>query len=118
MDADLQHDERKIPEMLEALHASDAQVVIASRYVTGGGISDWDRTRAFMSRLATRVSRLVCRQSITDPMSGFFLIRAEALERCGHDDPPDLTFESGRQARCWLLDGQVQSRTLERSEVT
>lgn len=82
MDADLQHDERKIPEMLEALHASDAQVVIASRYVTGGGISDWDRTRAFMSRLATRVSRLVCRQSITDPMSGFFMIRAEALERC------------------------------------
>ena len=43
---------------------------------------------------------------------------SEALERCGQEDPPDLTFESGRQARCWLLDGQVESRTLERSEVT
>ena len=82
MDADLQHDESKIPQMLEALQSSGTQLVIASRYVTGGGISDWDRTRAFMSRLATRISQIVCRQSISDPMSGFFMIRAEALESC------------------------------------
>ena len=82
MDADLQHDEGKIPEMLEALKKERAQLVIASRYGAGGAIGDWNRTRAFMSRLATRLSRIVCRQPITDPMSGFFMIRAEALERC------------------------------------
>jgi dolichol-phosphate mannosyltransferase len=82
MDADLQHDEHKIPEMYEALHAQRAQLVIASRYVTGGAIGDWDRTRAVMSRLATRMGQIVCRQPISDPMSGFFMIRAEALDGC------------------------------------
>jgi dolichol-phosphate mannosyltransferase len=82
MDADLQHDENKIPEMYEALQAERAQLVIASRYVTGGAIGDWDRTRAVMSRFATRMGQIVCRQPISDPMSGFFMIRAEALESC------------------------------------
>lgn len=82
MDADLQHDESKIPEMFEALQAHGVQLVIASRYMAGGGIADWQKSRAFMSRLATRVTQFVCRQPITDPMSGFFMIRAEALESC------------------------------------
>jgi dolichol-phosphate mannosyltransferase len=82
MDADLQHDESRIPTMLEALTANGADLVIASRYMTGGTIGNWDHTRAFMSRVATRLSRMVCRQSISDPMSGFFMIRAETLDRC------------------------------------
>ncbi len=82
MDADLQHDESKIPEMFEALHAQDAQLVIASRYVTGGAIGEWDKTRAAMSRFATRISQIVCGQRISDPMSGFFMIRADALDTC------------------------------------
>jgi dolichol-phosphate mannosyltransferase len=82
MDADLQHDESKIPEMFEALHAERAQLVIASRYVPGGGLGQWDKTRASMSRLATRISQMVCRQQISDPMSGFFMIRADALDMC------------------------------------
>ena len=84
MDADLQHDETKIPAMLEALESHDAHLVIASRYTDGGTVGEWNKTRAFMSRLATRLSRLVCRQEISDPMSGFFMIRADALERCVH----------------------------------
>jgi dolichol-phosphate mannosyltransferase len=82
MDADLQHDERKIPDMFDALHAQRAQLVIASRYVAGGAIGDWDKTRAVMSRLATRISQILCRQPISDPMSGFFMIRADALDSC------------------------------------
>jgi len=82
MDADLQHDESKVPAMLDALKAEGAELVIASRYTNGGGIGEWDRTRAFMSRVATRLSRLVCRQPISDPMSGFFMIRTEALDSC------------------------------------
>ena len=82
MDADLQHDESKIPAMLNALRADGVQLVIASRYTAGGAIGEWDRTRAFLSRVATRLSRVVCRQPISDPMSGFFMITAEALEGC------------------------------------
>jgi dolichol-phosphate mannosyltransferase len=82
IDADLQHDERKIPEMFEVLQAEGSDVVIASRYIAGGAIGEWDRTRASMSRFATRISQRVCRQSISDPMSGFFMIRAETLDRC------------------------------------
>jgi dolichol-phosphate mannosyltransferase len=82
MDADLQHDESRIPEMYRVLQAERAQLVIASRYTDGGAIGSWDRTRAFMSRLATRISQIVCRQSISDPMSGFFMITADAFDRC------------------------------------
>jgi len=82
MDADLQHDESRIPAMLSALRAEGAELVIASRYTAGGAIGEWDRTRAFMSRVATRLSRVVCRQRISDPMSGFFMITAEALDGC------------------------------------
>jgi dolichol-phosphate mannosyltransferase len=35
-----------------------------------------------MSRFATRISQIVCRQTISDPMSGFFMVRAEAFETC------------------------------------
>ena len=82
MDADLQHDESKIPAMLTALRAEGAELVIASRYTSGGAIGEWDKTRALMSRIATRLSRVVCRQPISDPMSGFFMITAEALDGC------------------------------------
>lgn len=82
MDADLQHDETRIPSMLSALRAEGAELVIASRYTAGGAIGEWDKTRAFMSRVATRLSRVVCRQRISDPMSGFFMITAEALDGC------------------------------------
>ena len=82
MDADLQHDESRIPAMLTALRADGAELVIASRYTNGGAIGEWDKTRALMSRVATRLSRVVCRQPISDPMSGFFMITAEALDGC------------------------------------
>jgi len=84
MDADLQHDESKVPEMLNAMATQQAQLVIASRYGAGGTIGTWDKTRARMSRVATRLSRIVCRQPISDPMSGFFMIRADALDSCVH----------------------------------
>jgi dolichol-phosphate mannosyltransferase len=82
MDGDLQHDETTLPAMLAALGAEGTELVIGSRYAAGGAIGEWDKTRAFMSRVATRLSRIVCRQPISDPMSGFFMIRADALDRC------------------------------------
>ena len=47
------------------LRSGQADVVVGSRYVAGGDLGEWDRTRASMSDLATRVSRLVLRADVT-----------------------------------------------------
>jgi dolichol-phosphate mannosyltransferase len=81
MDGDLQHDETLLPAMLHALEAEGYDLAIGSRYVSGGGIGGWDRTRAGMSDLATRLSHLVLRAPISDPMSGFFMIRRTVFDQ-------------------------------------
>ncbi len=83
IDGDLQHDERLLPDMLRALKNENLDLVVGSRYVKGGGIGEWDRSRAAMSTLATRLARLVVHQPLSDPMSGFFAMTRPALERCG-----------------------------------
>jgi len=80
MDADLQHDETILPAMLERLRSGDADLVVGTRYAQGGSTGDWDGKRAGLSRFATRVARLVVRQDVSDPMSGFFMLRREVLE--------------------------------------
>jgi dolichol-phosphate mannosyltransferase len=79
MDADMQHDERLLPRMLDTLKSDECDLVVGSRYIAGGGIGEWDRTRANVSSLATRLSRLICKAEIADPMSGFFMLRREAF---------------------------------------
>jgi len=80
MDADLQHDEAVLPRMLEQLKLGSADLVVGTRYSQGGSTGDWDRQRAGMSRLATRVGQWVLRQDVSDPMSGFFMLRREVLD--------------------------------------
>ncbi len=81
IDGDMQHDERLLPQMLAVLRAGEADVVVGSRHVEGGGLGQWDRTRAGMSDLATKLSRTVLRTSISDPMSGFFMVSRATFER-------------------------------------
>ena len=80
MDGDLQHDESLLPLMLTTLETEQTDVVIGTRYAIGGGVSAWDQTRVVISQLATLLSRTVLKADISDPMSGFFLIRREAIE--------------------------------------
>jgi dolichol-phosphate mannosyltransferase len=82
MDADLQHDERLLPDMLRLLQRGDTDIVVGSRYAEGGGTGQWKRSRARASRLATRLSRMVLRADLTDPMSGFFMMRHDAAVGC------------------------------------
>ena len=79
MDADLQHDETLLPEMLTALRSRQLDIVVGSRYIHGGKIGEWDAKRAAYSRFATRISRYFTRTELTDPMSGFFMIQRDAL---------------------------------------
>ena len=84
IDADLQHDERLLPQMLDTLKQGDTDIVVGSRYAPGGDISDWDARRARMSRLAVRLSRVLVPAELTDPMSGFFMLRRSVLEGSAH----------------------------------
>jgi len=79
MDADLQHDERILPEMLRRLRHENLDVVVGSRYVDGAGIGQWQSERAAMSRFATSLSRLIVSADLKDPMSGYFMIRRAAF---------------------------------------
>jgi dolichol-phosphate mannosyltransferase len=81
MDADMQHDERLLPQMLEALKSGACDLAVGSRYIPGGGIGDWASSRANMSGFATRLSQTICRAAIADPMSGFFMVRRDVFER-------------------------------------
>jgi dolichol-phosphate mannosyltransferase len=80
MDADLQHDERLLPQMLKMLDSGAVDLVVGSRYIAGGGIGDWSRGRARLSGLATRLASIICKADVADPLSGFFMCRREAFE--------------------------------------
>jgi dolichol-phosphate mannosyltransferase len=80
LDGDLQHDESMLLAMLERLLASDCDVVVASRYMESGGVGDWNAHRVRFSRVATRLADVLLRSDLTDPMSGFFMIRRSAFD--------------------------------------
>jgi len=82
IDGDLQHDETLLPAMLDRLQAdATLDLVIGSRFVAGGGTGDWDHDRVAKSALATRLSRRVLKGDLSDPMSGFFMIRTDIARR-------------------------------------
>ncbi len=81
IDADLQHDEKLLPQMLAAIKAEDVDVVVGSRHVAGGSVGNWGRRRSTISGFAARLARLIVGADLADPMSGFFLISRPAFER-------------------------------------
>jgi dolichol-phosphate mannosyltransferase len=85
MDADLQHDERLLPRMLAVLKDDGLDIVVGSRNVAGGSMGDWASERELASRLATRLSGLVLKADLKDPMSGFFMLRRELIDEVVHD---------------------------------
>jgi dolichol-phosphate mannosyltransferase len=85
MDADLQHDERLIAEMLRALQDEPLDIVIGSRHVGGGSVGAWAESRQLASRVATRLSHFVLKADLKDPMSGFFMLRRELIDEVVRD---------------------------------
>lgn len=79
IDADLQHDERILPELYYAVAGGDYELAIGTRYSNGGSIGDWAASRAKISDLATRLAAPLLKTPLSDPMSGFFAVRREAV---------------------------------------
>ena len=83
MDADFSHHPREIPKFLEKLETHD--MVIGSRYVEGGGTSEWGFARPLLSWLANRYIKLVAGIPIRDTTSGYRGYRREVLEATDFD---------------------------------
>ncbi len=78
MDSDFSHDPAHLPRLLEA--AERADLVIGSRYVPGGGVSDWGALRRAISRGGSAYARLVLGVGVRDLTGGFKCFRREVLE--------------------------------------
>jgi dolichol-phosphate mannosyltransferase len=84
MDADFSHSPAYVPVMLGVMLATDADVVIGSRYVPGGTLDEgWSRGRRFVSWWANLYSRAILGLRIRDMTAGFKLWRREALLELG-----------------------------------
>ncbi len=78
MDADFSHDPAYLPRLLDA--AERADLVIGSRYVPGGGVSDWSPLRQAISRGGSAYARLALGVEVRDLTGGFKCFRREVLE--------------------------------------
>jgi dolichol-phosphate mannosyltransferase len=83
MDADFSHHPREIPKFLEKLETHD--MVIGSRYVEGGGTSEWGASRAVLSWVANKYIALVAGIPVQDTTSGYRGYRRQVLEETDFD---------------------------------
>lgn len=117
MDADMQHDETLLPQMLSVLRQGDTDIVVGSRYMANGSLGRWTESRAFISRFATRLSRLILSAELADPLSGFFMIQRDVLpmvvrrlSAIGFKLLLDLFASSPRPLRCKELPYEFRPR--------
>jgi dolichol-phosphate mannosyltransferase len=78
MDADFSHDPADLPRLLEALRGAD--LALGSRYVDGGGVTDWGALRRAISRAGGSYARLLLGVPVNDLTGGFKAFRREVLE--------------------------------------
>ena len=78
IDCDFSHDPNDVPRLIDA--ARDADVVLGSRYVRGGGIRDWGRFRRAISQAASLYTQLLL-MPVKDATGGFKCLRREVLQR-------------------------------------
>jgi len=83
MDADFSHNPKYLPQMFEEI--KNADLVIGSRYVAGGGVVNWGFMRKIISRGGSTYSRLILGLRIADLTGGFKCWRREVLEQIGID---------------------------------
>src|SRR3954451_16086528 len=80
MDADLSHDPADLARLLAVVRDGEADVALGSRYVPGGGVTDWGPLRRAVSRGGSLYARTMLSLSLRDLTGGFKCFRAEVLE--------------------------------------
>jgi dolichol-phosphate mannosyltransferase len=107
MDADLQHDETILPAMIAAFRQDPAlDLAVGTRYSGEGGFSNWSKSRQLVSKFATLIEKSILHTPLSDPMSGFFLIRRELFDDTvrnmtgkGFKILLDIVLSAGRELR-------------------
>ncbi|MBF0434827.1 MAG: polyprenol monophosphomannose synthase [Magnetococcales bacterium] len=84
MDADLQHDETRLPLMLEQIRVG-ADLCIGTRYSSGGSVGEWGMVRQVISRSATWMTNFLLGTRLSDPMSGFFMVTDNVMHHVFKD---------------------------------
>ncbi len=110
IDGDLQHDETRLPAMLDVLRADAADVVVASRFAAGGDAAGLAGAhRLALSSLGISAATLMLGTRLTDPMSGYFMIRQALFESIA----PRLTGQGFKILLDLLLSSPAQLRVRE-----
>ena len=89
IDGDLQHDESILPKMAQALNFGDFNLVIATRVSDAAQPDGLSPARQKLSDAGARIFRRISGLEVTDPMSGFFVIRREIIARIARKLSPD-----------------------------
>lgn len=79
IDADLQHDEKILPDLYHAVADGGHELAIGTRYAANGSTGEWAEDRLKISRLATALASPIMKTRLSDPMSGFFAVRRNIL---------------------------------------
>jgi dolichol-phosphate mannosyltransferase len=85
MDSDFSHPPQIIPKMIEAFKQYHCDLVVASRYMTGGNIQGWTTKRKLMSKIATVIAKKGLGVKTKDPMSGFFAFKKNIIKELNFD---------------------------------
>jgi len=103
MDADFSHNPKYLPQFLEAITGCD--VVLGSRYVTGGGVTNWSLLRRFISLGGSLYSRTILSLPFHDLTGGFKCFRRKVLETINLDDVKSngYSFQIEMTYRAFLL---------------
>jgi dolichol-phosphate mannosyltransferase len=109
IDADMQHDEAILGRMFDALREGECDIAVGTRYSDGGSCGTWDANRARMSQMATRMARVALPDAVSDPMSGFFMLRRDPFV----DMVPQLSRKGFKILLDLLLTAPVPLRVAE-----
>src|SRR4051812_12807185 len=85
MDADFSHDPADLPRLIDAAEHGGADLVLGSRYVAGGSVTDWGLVRRLVSRGGSWYARRILGVQVRDLTGGFKCFRREVLETLDRD---------------------------------
>ena len=86
MDADFSHNPNDLPRLLKACTEDGFDLSIGSRYVKGGKVENWPKTRWLMSYFASIYVRIILFMNIKDTTAGFRCYRRTVLEKINLDN--------------------------------
>jgi|HubBroStandDraft_1064217.scaffolds.fasta_scaffold76566_1 dolichol-phosphate mannosyltransferase len=110
MDGDLQHDETRLPVMLEALRSGQYDLAVASRHVAGGDAAGLaSRWRHMLSDAGTSLAQRFLPVKLSDPMSGFFMLPRPLFEQLA----PALTAQGFKILLDLVLSAEAPLRVIE-----